>query len=59
MNAIAMYVGHQVGYNLFPWHWRTADMNTHFEKLVESLWGVSVWVAISTWLYYKKIFVSL
>ncbi|KAK4013056.1 hypothetical protein OUZ56_025299 [Daphnia magna] len=59
MNGILMYLGHQVTYNLFPWHWQTGPMNTHFERLVETLWGVSLWVAIATWLYHKKVFLAL
>lgn len=59
MNGILMYLGHQGAYSLFPWHWEYGPMNTHFEKLVETLWGVSLWVLTATWLYHKKIFLAL
>ena len=59
MNGILMYLGHQGAYNLFPWHWQSGSMNTHFEKLAETLWGVSLWVAVAAWLYHKKIFLAL
>jgi hypothetical protein len=59
MNGILMYLGHQGAYNLFPWHWQNGSMNTHFEKLAEALWGVSLWVAVAAWLYHKKIFLAL
>ncbi|XP_046657308.1 heparan-alpha-glucosaminide N-acetyltransferase-like [Daphnia pulicaria] len=59
MNGILMYLGHQGAYSLFPWHWEYGPMNTHFAKLVETLWGVSLWVLTATWLYHKKIFLAL
>ena len=60
MNSILMYIGHQVTYNLFPWHYQEIEpMNTHFQLLVENLWGVTLWVLISTWLFYKKIFFTI
>ena len=59
MNSILMYVGHQWTYNLFPWHYQYGPMNTHFDRLVETLWGVSLWVIIATWLFYKKTFISI
>ncbi|CAG0879332.1 unnamed protein product [Darwinula stevensoni] len=59
MNAIVMYAGHSIGYNLFPWHWRYGPMNTHWEMLVESLWGTSLWVIIAFIMYKKKVFVAL
>ena len=60
MNGILMYLGHQGAYALFPWHYKTDGlMNTHFERLVETLWGVSLWVVIASWLHYKKIFLAL
>ena len=59
MNGILMYMGHQVASGTFPWHWISGPMNTHFERLVESLWGTSLWVLIATWLYHKKIFLAL
>ena len=59
MNGILMYMGHQVTYNVFPWHWRYGPISTHFDSLVEALWGLTLWVLIATWLYYKKFFLAL
>ena len=59
MNGILMYLGHQGAYALFPWHWINGPMNTHFIRLVETLWGVTLWVTIAAWLYHKKIFLAL
>ncbi|KAJ9576569.1 hypothetical protein L9F63_025533, partial [Diploptera punctata] len=42
MNATIMFVGHEVAYNLFPWHWSVGAMNTHFMQLIEALWGTGL-----------------
>jgi len=59
MNSILLYCGHSVGYNLFPWHFIIGDMRTHNVRLVESLWGTSLWILISYILYKKKVFVTV
>ncbi|ODM92298.1 Heparan-alpha-glucosaminide N-acetyltransferase [Orchesella cincta] len=59
MNSILLYVAHQVAHALLPWHYVFGPMRTHFTKLVECLWGTSLWVLISVYLYQKKIFWTL
>jgi hypothetical protein len=29
MNSILLYCGHNVGYNIFPWHFVAGPMRTH------------------------------
>ncbi|XP_047119724.1 heparan-alpha-glucosaminide N-acetyltransferase-like [Schistocerca piceifrons] len=59
MNATIMYVGHEIGHDLFPWHWAIGRMNTHFMLLIESIWGTALWVIIAVWLYHIKFFLAL
>ncbi|KAJ9576242.1 hypothetical protein L9F63_006904, partial [Diploptera punctata] len=59
MNATIMFVGHEVAYNLFPWHWSVGAMNTHFMQLIEALWGTGLWILVAIWLYHIKFFLSL
>jgi len=59
MNAIVLYVGHMLCYNLFPWHWTYGRMNTHFMLTLEALWGTFLWILIAAWLYSKKFFLAL
>jgi len=59
MNSILLYCGHQVGYNLFPFHFMIGDMRTHAAKLPESLWGPTLWLVIAFILYRKKVFVTV
>lgn len=59
MNAIVMYVGHEVFHSMLPWHWHIGPMNTHFVLLLENMWNASLWVVIAYVLYCKKIFISI
>ncbi|XP_058804497.1 heparan-alpha-glucosaminide N-acetyltransferase-like [Phymastichus coffea] len=59
MNALVMYVGHQVCYQMFPFHWKIAKMNTHGWLLAECLWCVALWTCIAYVLHRKKIYVTL
>ncbi|XKL69226.1 hypothetical protein PGB90_006995 [Kerria lacca] len=59
MNSILVYVGHELCFQLFPWHWKVSKMNTHFINLLENVWGVIVWILISFILYRKRIFISV
>jgi heparan-alpha-glucosaminide N-acetyltransferase len=54
-----MYVGHSLAYNLFPWRYRYGPMNTHFDRLVENLWGTSLWVFVAYIMFKKKIFLKV
>lgn len=59
MNAIVMYVGHEVFHSMLPWHWHIGPMNTHFVLLLENMWNASLWVVIAYVLYCRKIFISV
>lgn len=59
MNAIIIYVGHQVFHKMLPWHWSIGPMNTHFMRLLESGWNTALWVGIAYYLYKRKIFYSI
>jgi len=59
MNSILLYCGHQVGYNLFPFHFMYGAMRTHAAKLPEAMWGASLWMIIAFVLYRKKVFVTV
>ncbi|OXA51690.1 heparan-alpha-glucosaminide N-acetyltransferase [Folsomia candida] len=52
MNSILLYVGHSVGYVILPFHfgYKAAMVGTHFVRLVEALWGTSLWVLIAIYL---------
>lgn len=59
MNALVMYVGHQICYQLFPFHWQLGPMNTHLMVLLENVWGVLLWILVAVFLYRRKVFVSV
>ncbi|XP_063380101.1 heparan-alpha-glucosaminide N-acetyltransferase [Cydia fagiglandana] len=59
LNAIALYVGHMVCYNMFPFHWKVSNMETHTINLLEAVWGTALWVVIAHVMAKKKVFISL
>lgn len=59
MNAVLLYIGHQVFYETFPFHWKIGQMNTHSWLLAESLWCVALWTVIAYLLHRKKIYLRL
>ncbi|KAJ8667901.1 hypothetical protein QAD02_009564 [Eretmocerus hayati] len=59
MNSTVMYIGHQIFYVLFPFHWKIGKMNTHSWQLAENLWVVTVWTCIAYILHRKRIYVTL
>ncbi|XP_048512390.1 heparan-alpha-glucosaminide N-acetyltransferase [Athalia rosae] len=59
MNALAMYVGHELCFQIFPFHWRYGLMGSHTWVLVEALWGTALWTLIAYILHWKRIYVSL
>ena len=58
-NAILLYVTHLVVQKMLPWHWSLGDMNSHFWALVESMWGISLWVLISIYLDTRRLYLKL
>lgn len=59
MNSMLLYVGHELCFQLFPWHWRIASMNTHFFNLLENVWGSVLWTLIAYILFKKQVFLSI
>lgn len=59
MNALVMYCGHQLCYQLFPFHWQLGPMNTHLMVLLENVWGTLLWIIVAVLLYRRKVFVSV
>lgn len=57
MNSILLYVGHSLTGELFPWTWHVGQ--THWDHLAVDLWGTTLWVIISIWLYYEKFFLAV
>ncbi|XP_015126094.1 heparan-alpha-glucosaminide N-acetyltransferase [Diachasma alloeum] len=59
MNALIMYIGHQMCYQIFPFHWRYGAMNTHYWRTIAGLWEVSLWAIIAYIMHRKRIYISL
>ncbi|XP_018578372.1 heparan-alpha-glucosaminide N-acetyltransferase-like [Anoplophora glabripennis] len=56
MNAILMYIGHEMTDGHFPVRWYIQyegrmSRKTHFEALLSDTWGVGIWVLVSYYLY--------
>lgn len=58
MNAILLYIGHDVMRNTFPFAWVPYYKN-HREYLAMNLWATFLWVAISIFLYKRNIFFKI
>lgn len=59
LNAIALYVGHSVCAQMFPFHWSVPNMQTHAIRLIEAAWGTALWVVIAYVMAKKKIFITI
>ncbi|XP_074648946.1 heparan-alpha-glucosaminide N-acetyltransferase-like isoform X2 [Tubulanus polymorphus] len=57
MNAILLYLGHEVLNDHFPISFHVAD--NHGAQLAMDLWGTCFWVLTSCYLYHKKMFYSI
>ncbi|KAF7283019.1 hypothetical protein GWI33_001576 [Rhynchophorus ferrugineus] len=58
MNAIFLYVGHELLRNTFPFGW-IPTVESHSAYLFMNLWGTALWVAISIYLYKHDIFFTI
>jgi len=58
MNAIVLYIGHEVTRRMFPWSWQPY-YHSHAEYLAMSLWGTTLWMIIAFALYKKNVFITL
>ncbi|KAK0097192.1 hypothetical protein PV326_003006 [Microctonus aethiopoides] len=59
MNALVMYIGHQICYQIFPFHWKFSAMNSHMWQTIAALWDVGLWTIIAYALHRKRIYISL
>ncbi|XP_023132897.1 heparan-alpha-glucosaminide N-acetyltransferase isoform X2 [Amphiprion ocellaris] len=59
MNSIFVYVGHSLLGFYFPFSWEMRFQESHWEFLLQSLWGSSLWVLIAYLLYRKKFFLKI
>ncbi|CAH1170184.1 unnamed protein product [Phaedon cochleariae] len=67
MNAILMYIGHEMTDGHFPVRWYLHNYNsiqgdyrrTHFLALLSDVWGVSIWVLVAVYLYKINYFFSI
>ncbi|KAJ8922259.1 hypothetical protein NQ315_004196 [Exocentrus adspersus] len=58
MNAIILYVGHELMKNTFPFAWKPTE-ETHGTYLFMNLWGTFLWVSVSIFLYKRNIFLTI
>ncbi|XP_063217352.1 heparan-alpha-glucosaminide N-acetyltransferase-like isoform X2 [Bacillus rossius redtenbacheri] len=58
MNAILLYVGHEITRNMFPWSWQPR-FHTHAEYLLMNLWGAFLWLLVAFVLHKRNIFLSV
>lgn len=58
MNAIVLYVGHELLRKTFPFAW-TPTVDTHSAYLFMNLWGTALWVAIAIYLYKHDTFFTV
>ncbi|CAG5075115.1 Similar to HGSNAT: Heparan-alpha-glucosaminide N-acetyltransferase (Homo sapiens) [Cotesia congregata] len=59
MNALVMYVGHHICYQIFPFHWKYGNMNYHGWRTITAMWDTGLWVVVAYILHYKKIYITL
>ncbi|XP_071337481.1 heparan-alpha-glucosaminide N-acetyltransferase isoform X2 [Trachinotus anak] len=59
MNSIFVYVGHSLLGFYFPFSWEMHFQQSHWEWLLQSLWGTALWVFIAYLLYRKKFFLKI
>jgi len=58
MNAILLYVGHELTGSMIPWSFHT-DQSSHVGPLVTNLLGATLWFAISVVLARKRVFLTV
>lgn len=59
MNSILVYVGHSLLGFYFPFSWEIRFQESHWELLLQNLWGTALWVLVSYLLYRKKLFLKI
>jgi len=59
MNSIVLYLGHYTAWQMAPFNYISGPMNTHWAKLVESIWGTCAWLIVAYILFRKKVFITV
>lgn len=59
MNAIVLYVGHEIMHSMLPFRWNIGAMNTHFVLLLENGWNAMMWTWVAYFLHLKRIYISV
>ncbi len=59
MNSIVLYLGRAAASSMLPFNYVAGDMNTHWELLVETLWGCSLWMLVAYVMYRRRFFIVL
>ncbi|KAL6439951.1 hypothetical protein ACFW04_002959 [Cataglyphis niger] len=59
MNALVLYVGHNMCYQIFPFHWKIGAMDSRALCLIESIWVVTLWTIIAYVMHRKRIYITL
>ncbi|XP_011635284.1 heparan-alpha-glucosaminide N-acetyltransferase-like [Pogonomyrmex barbatus] len=59
MNALVLYVGHSMCYQIFPFHWRIGAMDNRALCLIESIWVVTLWTIIAYIMHRKRTYITL
>lgn len=58
MNAIILYLGHEILGSLLPWSWSPVG-HYHADYLIMNIWGTSLWVVFAYFLHLKKVYISV
>ncbi|XP_032670445.1 heparan-alpha-glucosaminide N-acetyltransferase-like [Odontomachus brunneus] len=59
MNALVLYVGHMMCYQIFPFHWRIGAMDSRALNFIESIWVVALWAIIAYVMHHKRTYITL
>ncbi|KAL3877245.1 hypothetical protein ACJMK2_034978 [Sinanodonta woodiana] len=57
MNAIVLYLGHELLHQCFPISWKIAEH--HADNLAMDIWGATFWVIVAYILYHNQVFISV
>ncbi|XP_044004365.1 heparan-alpha-glucosaminide N-acetyltransferase-like isoform X2 [Aphidius gifuensis] len=61
MNALILYIGSQVFYQTFPFHWKYGENmdNNRFLSLSVAVWDTGLWSVIAYIMHHNKLYVNL
>ncbi|XP_076619113.1 heparan-alpha-glucosaminide N-acetyltransferase isoform X1 [Colletes latitarsis] len=59
MNALLLYVGHMLCYQIFPFHWSVGNMESRALRLIEAIWGVALWTIIAYIMHKRRTYITL